>query len=79
MACSGCSNAVLKALGRLDGVTETKISLESQTVDVITSDTLDYDAVYNTIAKTGKKVIDGKTISWLTAPDFEYLLNAVLS
>lgn len=63
MACSGCSNAVLKALGRLDGVTETKISLESQTVDVITSDTLDYDAVYNTIAKTGKKVIDGKTIS----------------
>ncbi|KNE00138.2 hypothetical protein QG37_03087 [Candidozyma auris] len=63
MACSGCSNAVSKALGRLDGVTDTKISLESQTVDVITSDTLDYDAVYNTIAKTGKKVIDGKTIS----------------
>lgn len=63
MSCSGCSNAVLKALGRLDGVTDTKISLESQTVDVTTNDSLDYDAVYNTIAKTGKKVIDGKTIS----------------
>ncbi|KAF3991855.1 hypothetical protein FT663_02013 [Candidozyma haemuli var. vulneris] len=63
MACSGCSNSVSKALGKLDGVTDTKISLESQTVDVTTNDALDYDAVYNTIAKTGKQVIDGKTIS----------------
>lgn len=63
MSCSGCSNAVLKALGRLDGVTDTKISLESQTVDVTTNESLDYDSVYNTIAKTGKKVVDGKTIS----------------
>lgn len=54
---------MLKALGRLDGVTDTKISLESQTVDVTTNESLDYDSVYNTIAKTGKKVVDGKTIS----------------
>ncbi|KAF8004229.1 copper chaperone [Metschnikowia aff. pulcherrima] len=63
MSCSGCSNAVLKALGRLQGVTDTKIDLASQTVDVTTEDSLDYETVLGAISKTGKKVNDGKTIS----------------
>lgn len=63
MSCSGCSNAVLKALGRLQGVTELKVSLESQTVDVTTEDSVDFDTVQSAIAKTGKKIVGGKTIS----------------
>lgn len=63
MTCSGCSNAVLKALGRLEGVTDVKTSLDSQTVDVTTVGSVDYDTVYNTISKTGKKINDGKVIS----------------
>ncbi|ODV80113.1 uncharacterized protein CANTADRAFT_50631 [Suhomyces tanzawaensis NRRL Y-17324] len=62
MTCSGCSNAVNRVLTRLDGVSNVDISLEKQTVDVTTGDSLDYDTVYNTIAKTGKKVNSGKTI-----------------
>lgn len=63
MSCSGCSNAVLKALGKVEGVTDTKIDLASQTVDVTTTDSLDYDTVLGAITKTGKKVNDGKTIN----------------
>lgn len=63
MSCSGCSNAVLKALGRLDGVTDTQVSLDDQLVKVSTVDSLDYDTVYNTISKTGKKIISGSEVS----------------
>ncbi|GEQ72167.1 hypothetical protein JCM33374_g5853 [Metschnikowia sp. JCM 33374] len=63
MACSGCSNAVSKALGKVDGITDTKIDLPSQTVDVTTADSVDYDTVLSAISKTGKKVNDGKTIN----------------
>lgn len=63
MSCSGCSNAVLKALGRLEGVTDTNVSLDAQQVDVTTVDSLDYDTVYNAISKTGKKIVSGKTIN----------------
>lgn len=62
MTCSGCSNAVNRVLTKLDGVQDVNISLEDQTVDVTTSDSLDYDTVHNTIAKTGKKVNDGKVL-----------------
>ncbi|CAK7894089.1 metal homeostasis factor Atx1p [[Candida] anglica] len=62
MTCSGCSGAVNRVLGRLEGVKNVDISLENQTVDVQTVSTLDYDTVFQTISKTGKKVLDGKII-----------------
>lgn len=63
MSCSGCSNAVSKALGRLDGVQDVKTNLDTQSVDVTTADSLDYDAVHAAIAKTGKKVNGGLVIN----------------
>lgn len=62
MSCSGCSNAVNRVLTKLNGVDNIDISLEKQTVDVTTADSLDYDTVYQTISKTGKKVNDGKVV-----------------
>lgn len=62
MSCSGCSGAVNRVLNKLDGVKNVDISLESQTVDVTTLAGLDYDTVYNTISKTGKKINEGKVI-----------------
>lgn len=63
MSCSGCSNAVSRALGRVDGVLETKTDLDSQTVDVTTTDAVDYDTVYNAISKTGKKINGGAVVN----------------
>lgn len=60
MSCSGCSGAVTRALQRLDGDNKIDVSLENQTVEVTTDK--DYDTIYNTIAKTGKKINDGKVI-----------------
>lgn len=60
MTCSGCSNAINRVLNKLDGVSDVLISLEDQTVDVISS--TDYDTVYNTIAKTGKKIVAGNIV-----------------
>lgn len=55
MACSGCSNAVNKALSRVEGVSKVDISLEKQTVEVeVTHAT--QEQVYEAIQKTGKKV-----------------------
>ncbi|KAI9246232.1 putative ATX1-antioxidant protein and metal homeostasis factor [Phascolomyces articulosus] len=56
MACSGCSNAVNRALGRLEGVENIDISLEKQTVVVKTE--LPREKVLETIKKTGKTVKD---------------------
>lgn len=63
MSCSGCSGAVSRVLNKLDGVKNVDISLESQTVDVTTGSGLDYDTVYNTISKTGKKINEGKVVA----------------
>ncbi|KAI8371249.1 heavy metal-associated domain-containing protein [Choanephora cucurbitarum] len=54
MACSGCSNAVNKALNRLEGIEKVDISLDDQTVMVITH--LPYETVLEAIKKTGKTV-----------------------
>lgn len=59
MSCSGCSNAIQRVLGRLDGVEKFDVSLEKQTVDVETKDSVDFDTVYQTIAKTGKTINKG--------------------
>ena len=63
MACSGCSNAVTKALTRLDGVEDVKTDLETQLVSVTTTDAVSYDAVHAKISKTGKEIVGGRTIS----------------
>ncbi|KAG7707050.1 hypothetical protein KL930_003161 [Ogataea haglerorum] len=61
MTCSGCSNAVNRVLTRLPGVKNVDISLEKQTVDVISD--LDYDTVLQAISKTGKKVNGGTIVT----------------
>lgn len=61
MTCSGCSNAVNKALSRLEpDVSDIDISLENQTVDL--DSTLPYDTVLEKIKKTGKEVKGGRII-----------------
>lgn len=62
MSCSGCSGAVERVLKRLDGVEKYDISLEGQTVDVETKDSVDFDTVYQTIAKTGKTINKGSVV-----------------
>ena len=62
MTCAGCVNAVNRVLNRLDGVQKFGISLEEQKVEVVTDDSLEYQTVYDTIAKTGKKITSGKTL-----------------
>ncbi|KAL9546603.1 Cytosolic copper metallochaperone [Mucor bainieri] len=54
MSCSGCSNAVNKALSRLEGVEKIDISLEKQEVVVDTE--LPRETVLAAIKKTGKTV-----------------------
>ncbi|KAL6454217.1 ATX1 Metal homeostasis factor ATX1 [Candida maltosa Xu316] len=61
MSCSGCSGAVERVLKKLDGVSSYDVSLEKQSVDITT--TQSYDTVYNTIAKTGKKINGGKEVT----------------
>lgn len=61
MTCSGCSNAVNKALSRLQpDVSNIDISLENQTVDL--DSTLPYETVLEKIKKTGKEVKSGRII-----------------
>ena len=62
MTCEGCVNAVNRVLNSLDGVQKVGISLEEQKVEVVTDDSLEYQTVYDTIAKTGKKITSGKTL-----------------
>ncbi|CAO3639976.1 unnamed protein product [Cunninghamella blakesleeana] len=54
MSCSGCSNAVNKALTRLGGIDKIDIDLEKQTVVVETE--LSRETVLEAIKKTGKTV-----------------------
>ncbi|KAI8980501.1 heavy metal-associated domain-containing protein [Pilobolus umbonatus] len=54
MSCSGCSNAVNKALSRVEGVESVDISLEKQQVVVTTQ--LPRETILETIKKTGKNV-----------------------
>ncbi|KAI5957103.1 ATX1 [Candida jiufengensis] len=61
MSCSGCSGAIERVLNKLDNNSKVDISLDKQTVDISTDK--DYDTVYNTIQKTGKKINDGRIIS----------------
>lgn len=61
MSCSGCSGAVERALGRLNGVDSREVSLEKQTVTVESS-SLSLQDVEASIAKTGKKITYAKEL-----------------
>ncbi|KAI1101166.1 hypothetical protein F4804DRAFT_316718 [Jackrogersella minutella] len=59
MSCGGCSGAVNRVLGKLEGVQSYEVSLEKQEALVIAKPDLDYETVLKTIKKTGKKVNSG--------------------
>ncbi|KAJ4673306.1 Cytosolic copper metallochaperone [Exophiala dermatitidis] len=59
MTCSGCSGAVERVLKKLDG-TSYNVSLDTQTADVTTEDSVSYETVLEKIKKTGKAVNSGE-------------------
>ncbi|KAK3196860.1 Cytosolic copper metallochaperone [Lecanicillium sp. MT-2017a] len=58
MTCGGCSGAIDRVLGKLEGVESYEVSLENQTAKVVTG--LPYETVLTKIAKTGKKINSAK-------------------
>ncbi|MCJ1388829.1 Cytosolic copper metallochaperone [Xylographa trunciseda] len=60
MTCGGCSGAVERVLKKLEGVKSYNVSLESQTADITTEPSLQYETVLEKIKKTGKKVNSGE-------------------
>ena len=54
MSCSGCSNAVERALKKVAGVNKVETNLEKQTVDVYGE--VDKATAFKAIEKTGKTV-----------------------
>ncbi|KAF2737274.1 hypothetical protein EJ04DRAFT_510381 [Polyplosphaeria fusca] len=60
MSCGGCSGAVERVLKKLDGVKSYNVSLETQTAEVVTEDSVDYSTVLEKIKKTGKAVKSGE-------------------
>ncbi|KAF2799058.1 putative iron/copper transporter Atx1 [Melanomma pulvis-pyrius CBS 109.77] len=59
MSCGGCSGAVERVLKKLDGVKSYNVSLETQTAEIVTEDSLNYETVLEKIKKTGKTVKSG--------------------
>lgn len=58
MSCSHCVNAVTKAVGSLDGVSEVQVNLESKTATVdYDSDKITLEAVKNAIEEEGYDVV----------------------
>ncbi|KAK3624820.1 Cytosolic copper metallochaperone [Elasticomyces elasticus] len=60
MTCGGCSGAVERVLKKLDGVKSFDVSLDTQTANIVTEDSVDYSTVLEKIKKTGKKVNSGE-------------------
>ncbi|RYP75368.1 hypothetical protein DL771_002464 [Monosporascus sp. 5C6A] len=60
MSCGGCSGAINRVLGKLEGVKSYEVSLEKQEALVVAEPSLDYETVLRTIKKTGKKVNSGE-------------------
>ncbi|PWO00658.1 heavy metal transport/detoxification protein [Tilletiopsis washingtonensis] len=61
MTCGGCSGAVSRVLGKLDGVSSFDVSLETQTV--VVKGTAPYETVLEKIKKTGKEVKKGEVVA----------------
>ncbi|KAH7125398.1 hypothetical protein B0J11DRAFT_305447 [Dendryphion nanum] len=60
MSCGGCSGAVERVLKKLDGVKSYNVSLDTQSAEIITEESLDYATVLEKIKKTGKTVKTGE-------------------
>ncbi|RYP36070.1 hypothetical protein DL767_003542 [Monosporascus sp. MG133] len=60
MSCSGCSGAINRVLGKLEGVKSYDVSLEKQEALIVAEPSLEYETVLRTIKKTGKKVNSGE-------------------
>jgi len=60
MTCGGCSGAVERVLKKLEGVKEYTVSLDTQSADVTTADSVPYETVLEKIKKTGKTVNSGE-------------------
>ena len=58
LSISMLGNVILTPL--FPGVKSYTVSLDTQTADVVTSDSVDYDTVLQTIKKTGKTVKSGE-------------------
>jgi len=56
MTCGGCSGAVERVLKKTEGVKSYDVSLEKQTADVTTDDSISYATLLEKIKKTGKTV-----------------------
>ena len=54
MMCTGCSGAVERVLGKMEGVQSFDVNLETQKVTVV--GTVTHEEVVTKIAKTGKAV-----------------------
>ncbi|KAG8833535.1 Cytosolic copper metallochaperone [Serendipita sp. 399] len=61
MTCGGCSGAVSRALGKMDGIDSYEVNLEKQSV-VVRPKTATYDEVFEKIKKTGKEIRSGKEV-----------------
>ena len=58
MSCSHCVNAVTKAVGSLDGVSEVQVDLEAKTVAVdYDSDKITLEALKDSIEEEGYDVV----------------------
>ncbi|KAI0484510.1 iron copper transporter [Xylariaceae sp. FL0804] len=60
MSCGGCSGAINRVLGKLEGIESYDVSLDKQEAVVVAQPGLDYETVLKTIKKTGKKVNSGE-------------------
>ncbi|KAK5087712.1 Cytosolic copper metallochaperone [Exophiala xenobiotica] len=60
MTCGGCSGAINRVLGKLNGVKSYNVSLENQTADITADESLSYEQVLEKIKKTGKTVNSGE-------------------
>ncbi|KAF2745587.1 putative iron/copper transporter Atx1 [Sporormia fimetaria CBS 119925] len=60
MSCGGCSGAINRVLGKLEGVKSYNVDLDSQTAEIVAEDSLSYETVLEKIKKTGKKVNSGE-------------------
>jgi len=60
MTCGGCSGAVERVLKKMDGVKSFDVSLDKQTADITTDDSVDYSTILEKIKKTGKTVNSGE-------------------
>ncbi|KAL2044554.1 hypothetical protein ABVK25_012382 [Lepraria finkii] len=67
MTCGGGSGAVERVLKKMDGIKTYNVSLDTQTADITTDDSVSYEAVLEKIKKTGKTVnsgeMDGQSMS----------------